>query len=154
MKRLAMLIAVAAAVTPLLLSCGEKMTPEDRLALLRSRHEIIPAGAATVTGPDGIPTLIIDVQVYNQGTEALDQLTVLVKVRGGDGTDRVAQRATLDLSGVRPGVGERRSVTLPGVVLGEDDEVSVELEAHLPAEDLHRLPEWSAVAPPGPGGVS
>lgn len=154
MKRLAVLAAVVAAVIPLLMSCGEKLTPEQRLALLRSRHEIIPAGAATVSALDGTPTLIIDVQVFNRGSEPLDQLTVLVKVRGGDGADRVAQRATLDLSGVRPGVGERRSVTLPGVTLADNDEVSVELEANLPAEVLHGLPEWSAVAPAGSSGVS
>ena len=149
MKRLALLIAVAAAVIPLLSSCGEKETPEARLARLRSRHEIIPAGAATVSGPDGTPTLIVDVQVFNEGTEALDRLTILVRVRGGDGADRVAQRATLDLSDLQPGVGERRTLSLPGVVLGEGDEVSVELEANLPLAELRSLPEWSAVAPAG-----
>jgi hypothetical protein len=106
MKRLALLIAVAATVIPLLSACGEKETPEARLARLRSRHEIIPAGAATVSGLDGTPTLIVDVQVFNEGTEALDRLTILVRVRGRDGADRVAQRATLDLSGLQPGVGE------------------------------------------------
>ena len=154
MKRLAMLVAVAATVIPLLTACGEKMTPEQRLALLRSRHEIIPAGAASVMSPDGTPTLVIDVQVFNKGTETLDQLTILVRVRGGDGADRVAQRATLDLAGVRPGVGERRSVLVPGVALAETDEVSVELEANLPPEVLHQLPEWSEVAPPGSSPVS
>jgi hypothetical protein len=93
--------------------------------------------------------LIVDVQVFNQGTEALDRLTVLVRVRGGDGADRVAQRATMDLSGLQPGVGERRTVSLPGVALGEADEVFVELEANLPPAELRRLPEWSAVAPAG-----
>jgi hypothetical protein len=149
MKRLALLLAVAATVIPLLSACGEKETPEARLARLRSRHEIIPAGAATVSGLDGTPTLIVDVQVFNEGTEALDRLTILVRVRGGDGADRVAQRATLDLSGLQPGVGERRSLSLPGVTLGEGDEVFVELEANLPLAELQSLPEWSAVAPPG-----
>jgi hypothetical protein len=149
MKRLALLIAVAATSISLLSACGGTETPEARLARLRSRHEIIPAGAATVSSPDGAPMLIVDVQVFNQGTEALDRLTVLVRVRGGDGADRVAQRATMDLSGLQPGVGERRTVSLPGVALGEADEVFVELEANLPPAELRRLPEWSAVAPAG-----
>jgi len=154
MKRLALLIAVAATVIPLLSSCGEKETPEARLARLRARHEIIPAGAATVTSPDGTPTLVIDVQVFNKGTESLNQLTILVRVRSSDGTERVTQRATLDLTGVRPGVGERRTVVVPGVALAETDEISVELEANLPVEILHQLPEWSDVAQPGSGPVS
>ena len=154
MNRLALLIAVAATVIPLLSSCGEKETPEARLARLRARHEIIPAGAATVTSPDGTPTLVIDVQVFNKGTESLNQLTILVRVRSSDGTERVTQRATLDLTGVRPGVGERRTVVVPGVALAETDEISVELEANLPVEILHQLSEWSEVAPPGSGPVS
>jgi hypothetical protein len=154
MRRLALLIAVAATVIPLLSSCGEKETPDAKLARLRARHEIIPAGAATVTSPDGTPTLVIDVQVFNKGTESLNQLTILVRVRSSDGTERVTQRATLDLTGVRPGVGERRTVVVPGVALAETDEISVELEANLPVEILHQLPEWSDVAPPGSGPVS
>jgi hypothetical protein len=141
-------------VIPLLSSCGEKETPEAKLARLRARHEIIPAGAATVTSPDGTPTLVIDVQVFNKGTESLNQLTILVRVRSSDGTERVTQRATLDLTGVRPGVGERRTVVVPGVALAETDEISVELEANLPVEILHQLPEWSDIAPPGSGPVS
>ena len=61
----------------------------------------------------------------------------------------MAQRATLDLSDLQPGVGERRTLSLPGVALGEGDEVFVELEANLPLEEIRSLPEWSAVAPAG-----
>ena len=147
MKRLAATaVAALAVVVPLLLSCGDKETPEQRLGRLRSRHEIIPAGIANVTTPEGDPALLVDVQIVNQGTEPLDQLTVLVTVRSPDGQDKVSRRVTFDLAGVRPGIGERRAVTLPGVVLGEDDEVFVELEANLSEADLHGLPEWSQVA--------
>ena len=53
---------------------------------------------------------------------------------------------TLDMSGVRPGVGARVSATLPGVELLEGDEVTVELETNLPPEVLHELPEYAEVA--------
>lgn len=151
MRRLAVVAAVAAVtvVVPLLLSCGDKETPEQRLARLRSRHEIIPAGIANITTPEGDPALLVDVQIVNQGTEPLDQLTVAVKVRGADGAEKVDRRVTFDLEGVRPGIGERRSAILPGVVLAEDDEVFVELEADLSPEELRQLPEWSSVAGSG-----
>jgi hypothetical protein len=145
MKRLAAIAVLALAIVPLGLSCGDKETPEQRLARLRSRHEIIPAGIANITTPEGQPALLVDVQIVNQGTEPLDELTVLVRVQGADGREKTAQRVTFDLSGVRPGIGERRAATLPGVVLAEDDEVFVELEANLPDEELHALPEWSSV---------
>lgn len=149
MRRLAALAVVALTIAPLLLSCGEEETPEQRLAWLRSRHEIIPAGITNITQPDGTPALLVDVQIVNQGTEPLDQLTVAVKVRGADGAEKVDRRVTFDLEGVRPGIGERRSAILPGVVLAEDDEVFVELEADLSPEELRQLPEWSSVAGSG-----
>lgn len=149
MRRLASLAVACFVLVPLMTACGEKETPEQRLARLRSRHEIIPAGIANITQPDGTPALLVDVQIVNQGTEPLDKLTVAVSVRGADGSEKVSRRITFDLEGVRPGIGERRAATLPGVVLAEDDEVFVELEANLSAEELHGLPEWSQVARPG-----
>jgi len=148
MRRLAILLITVAMLAPLLMSCGEEETPEQRLAYLRSRHEIFPAGIASRIDGAGDPTLIVDVQVANQGTEPLDQLTVLVIVRGADGGEKLSQRATLDLKGVQPGVGVRRTALVPGYVLVEGDEVVVELEANLAPEDLRTLPEWSEVAEP------
>jgi hypothetical protein len=135
-----------AAVLALLVSCGEKETPEQRLERLRSRHEIYPAGVTTLHDDQGRPTLIIDVQVANQGTEPLSRLTVLVKVLGEDGATKASERATLDMEGVRPGIGERRTLAVPGVELGDTDEVFVELEANLTDDVLRQLPEYADVA--------
>jgi hypothetical protein len=120
------------AVLALLVSCGEKETPEQRTERLRSRHEIYPAGVTTVYDAEG--------------TEPLSQLTVLVKVLGQEGTPRISRRVTLDLSDVRPGIGARRTAIVEGVALEEGDEVFVELEANLPADVLRGLPEYHDVA--------
>ena len=146
MKRLAVLLVLVGMLAPLLISCGEEETPEQRLAYLRSRHEIFPAGVTSRIDGAGDSTLIVDVQVANQGTEPLSQLTILVVVRGADGMEKLSQRAALDLEGVLPGIGERRTALIPGYELAEGDEVIVELEASLTPEDLHSLPEWSEVA--------
>jgi hypothetical protein len=135
-----------AGVLALLVSCGEKETPEQRTQRLRSRHEIYPAGVTTVYDAEGQPRLVVDVQVANQGTEPLNQLTVLIKVLGPEGTPRVSRRVTIDLEGVRPGIGERRTAIVEGVELGEGDEVFVELEANLPADVLRGFPEYGEVA--------
>jgi hypothetical protein len=126
--------------------CGEKETPEQRLERLRYNHEIYPVAAKTMYDAEGRPTLLIDLQVANQGTEALDKLTVLVRVLDQAGGEKDVRRVTLDMSGVRPGVGARVSATLPGVELLEGDEVTVELETNLPPEVLHELPEYAEVA--------
>jgi hypothetical protein len=148
MKRLITILVGAALMAPLLISCGDEETPEQRIARLRSRHEIFPAGITTLTDGVGYPTLVVDVQVANQGTEPLNQLTVLIKVRGADGVDKHAERVVIDLEGIRPGTGERRTARVPGVGLAEDDEVYVEIEANLTDEDLHTLAEWSEAAGP------
>lgn len=146
MKRTAALVALVALIVPCLISCGDEETPEQRLARLRSRHEIFPAGIASVADADGNPSIVVDVQVANQGTEPLAMLTVLATVRGADGTDKIVRRVTLDLEDVRPGIGERRTAIIHGIGLSEDDEVFIEIEANLPDEELRSLPEWSAVA--------
>jgi hypothetical protein len=129
-----------------LTGCGEKETPEQRLERLRLNHEIYPVAAKTLYDSEGQPTLLVDLQVANQGTEPLEKLTVLVRVLDANGDLKDSRRVTLDMSGVRPGIGARVSATLPGVELLEEEEVTVELEANLSPEDLHGLPEWAEVA--------
>ena len=143
----AILVAVLMLVTVVVLpGCGEKETPEQRVERLRYNHEIYPVAAKTLYDAEGQPTLLVDLQVANQGTEALDKLTVLVRVFDPAGGEKDVRRVTLDMSGVRPGVGARVSAALPGVELLDDDEVTVELETNLPPEILHELPEYAEVA--------
>jgi len=142
---LARVLAVTLAVATLL-ACGPRKTPEQRLEAMRRAHEIVPLGATTVRDSAGNPTLIVDLQVTNHGADKLNHLTVMVRVRGADGTEKAARRVTLDLSKVRPGVGAQLAATVPGVALGEDDEVTVELESGLPADVLHTFPEWADVS--------
>jgi hypothetical protein len=147
-RRVGGVALVAAAAV--LLSCGEKETLEDRVQRLRSRHEIYPVAATTVYDSEKEPTLLVDVQVANQGTEPLALLTVLVTVRDRDGSDRLSERVTLDLTGFRPGIGERRSATISGFELAEDDEVLVELEGNLPPDKIRSLPEYRDLAGASP----
>jgi hypothetical protein len=126
--------------------CADKETPEQRVQRLRYNHEIIPVGAKTLYDADGNPTLLVDLQVANRGSEALANLSVLVHVLDSKGVEKDARRVTLDLSGVRPGIGARVSATLPGVELLDDDEVTVELETDLSPDVLHSLPEYAEVA--------
>jgi hypothetical protein len=146
MRRIIQSSVVLIVATLLLTSCGEKETPEQRVERLRYNHEIIPVATTTLFDAEGQPTLLVDLQVSNQGSEALDKLTVLVRVFDATGGERNAQRVTLDMSDVRPGVGARVSATLPGVELLEGEEVTVTLETNLSPEDLHSLPEYAEVA--------
>jgi len=138
---------VALAATGLV-GCGEDIPPEQRLAQIRYSHEIFPVAAKTLYDAEGNPTLLVDLQVANQGGVALDELTVLVTVLGPDGATKTSKRVTLDLEGVQPGIGARVSASLPGVELLDEDEVTVELESNLSPEELRELPEYRLVAAP------
>ncbi len=139
-----LLVAFVALVT--LVGCGPRETPEQRLERIRHRHEIRPVGATTVRPPEGEPITVVDLDLTNKGVEKLDKLTVLVRIKGSDGSEKHSERVTLDLGGVRRGTGVQMAASLIGVELADDDEVLVELESNLTPEDLHTLPEWESVA--------
>lgn len=135
-------IVLLASLFAMAIACGDKETPEQKLARLRYNHEIVPTGYATIHAPDGGPVLVVDLRIANQGTQKLDALTVLVEVHGADGGERLARRVTLDLSDLQPGTGTQIAAQLPGIQVADDDEVSVLIESGLSDEDLRSLPEY------------
>ena len=143
-KALVAAIVVLTAVA--VVGCREEVPPEQRLAQIRYNHEIFPVATTTMYDADGNPTLLVDLQVANQGGVSLSMLTVLVKVVGPDGAVKNSERVTLDLEGVQPGIGARVSALLPGVEPLDEDEVTVELESNLSPEDLRQLPEFAEIS--------
>jgi len=140
---ISLLIALIATVS--LTACGPDETPEQRLERLRYNHEIYPVGTTTLHDEEGNPTLLVDLSVANQGTEPLTNLTVLVRVKGGLGNERLSQRVTVPLYDLRPGIGRQQDVRIKGFALEEDDEITVEIEPNLTPEDLRTLPEFADV---------
>jgi len=144
--RLITLLALIALISP---GCGPRKTPEQRLAGIRMVHEIVPVGTTTVHDADGNPVLVVDLRVTNKGTTPLPHLTVLIQVHAPDGTLKASKRATLNLSGARPGVGVQVAASLPGVAAADEDQVTVELESNLPPDVLRKLPEYHDLFPGG-----
>lgn len=139
-----LLIALIATVS--LTACGPEETPEQRLERLRYNHEIYPVGTTTLHDDEGNPTLLVDLNIANQGTEPLTNLTVLVRVKGGLGNERLSQRVTVPLDDLRPGIGRQQDVRIAGFALEDDDEITVEIEPNLTPEDLRTLPEFADVS--------
>jgi hypothetical protein len=142
--QIALLVILIATLIPV--ACGPKETPEQRLERLRYNHEIYPVGTTTLHDDDGVPTLLVDLNIANQGTEPLTNLTVLVRVKGGLGNERLVQRVTVPLNDLRPGVGRQQDVRIAGFALEENDEITVEIEKNLTPEDLRTLPEFADVS--------
>ena len=144
LAQIALLITLIASVMSI--ACGPRETPEQRLERLRYNHEIYPVGTTTLHDDEGNPTLLVDLNIANQGTEPLTSLTILVRVRGGDGNERLAERVAVPLDDLRPGIGRQQDVRIPGFALEEDDEITVEIEPNLSPEVLRTLPEFADVA--------
>lgn len=140
---ISLLIVLIATVS--LTACGPKETPEQKLERLRYNHEIYPVGTTTLHDDEGNPTLLVDLSIANQGTEPLTNLTVLIRVKNGLGNERLVQRVAVPLEDLRPGVGRQQDVRIAGFALGEDDEITVEIEKNLTPEDLRTLPEFADV---------
>ncbi len=139
-------ILITLVATVMTIACGPEETPEQRLERLRYNHEIYPVGTTTLYDEEGTPTLLVDLNVANQGTEPLTALTVLVRVKGAGGIERLVQRVTVPLDDLRPGIGRQQDVRIPGFALEDDDEITVEIEPNLSPEDLRGLPEFSDVS--------
>lgn len=150
------LAVVFTTLAVLLAGCGPKESPEQHLERLRLAHEITPVGYTTLHTPEGQPVTVVDLRVVNHSDEPLRHLTVMIRVVGPDGSITAEKRATLDLSGARPGVGIQTAAKVPGLAIGDKDQVQVELESGLPPKVLHSFPEWTDLAekPPtsGSGG--
>jgi len=140
------ILLVALIATVSLAACGPQETPEQRLERLRYNHEIYPVGTTTLHDDDGNPTLLVDLNIANQGTEPLESLTVMVRVKGAGGVERLAERVTIPLDDLRPGIGRQQDVRIPGFALEEDDEITVEIEPNLTPEILRSLPEFADVS--------
>ena len=147
MRRPALIVLLVALIaTVSLTACGPEETPEQRLERLRYKHEIYPVGTTTLHDDEGNPTLLVDLSVANQGTEPLNSLTVMVRVKGADGVERLAERVTVPLDDLRPGIGRQQDVRISGFALEDDDEITVEIEPNLSPEVLRSLPEFADVS--------
>jgi len=146
MRRHTLIVLIALIATVSMTACGPEETPEQRLERLRYNHEIYPVGTTTLYADDGTPTLLVDLNVANQGIEPLSSLTVLVKVKGVGGVERLSERVKVPLDDLRPGIGRQQDVRIKGFGLEENDEITVEIESNLTPEVLRNLPEYADVA--------
>ena len=134
-----MLVAVA--------GCGPRETPEQRLATLRAAHDIVPTAWANTTDAEGNPRLVVDLRITNQSADPLARLTILVSVDGPDGTEKLRERITLDLTDLRPGLDTQIAALVPGFEAGEFDRIEAGIEVGLSDEELRSLPEFALIEP-------
>jgi hypothetical protein len=127
----------------LLLACGPKETPAQRVTRLRQQYRVEPNGFQPRTGPEGTPQLVLSLLVTNTGKPSLHHLTVMVRVENQEGKEIAAKPVTLDVSSLYPGVPEQLSAVVDGVEFEQGDSVLVELENAPTVSEQATYPEYS-----------
>ena len=142
----AMIMSLATIVVAV--GCGRDVPPEDIVQSMRMDHELVPVAFTPMTPPDREPFILVDLEITNKGLEPLQHLTVLATLQGADGSTRWEDRVTLDISHIRPGIGDRVSFSIPDQALEEGDQILVRLESPLTPEEIRTLPEFEEVTTP------
>jgi len=123
-------------------ACAPRESTEQRVTRLRLQYEVRPSSVQPDAGPDGRPGVVIGLLLANQGREGLARLTLVARLVGQDGRERVVRPFTVDTSGVAPGVTTPISSRIPDVELREGEMLTVELESDPPASARASYPEY------------
>ena len=120
--------------------------PIERIARLRLQYRVSANWREMQRGPDGKPVLVMKLNVTNTGKERLPQVTMVLHVRGGDNRDRIRMPLTLNTADMAAGTVTQLTVRVPGVEVGETEEVSLEMEGQPTKEEMKTYPEYRGVS--------
>lgn len=103
-KSIASLLAVLAIAVGATSGClrPSKEPPINRVSRLRVQYRISANWFEMRTAKDGTRELAMNLVARNTGKECLKHVTMLLRIVAGDGTDRISQPLTLDVSHIPP----------------------------------------------------
>lgn len=132
-----------------------KEQPFERVTRLRLQYKIGANWYENRTSSDGQPELFLSLSGRNLGREGLSELTMIMHVRHWDGSSRVSQPLTLDVSGIPPQaeLPTRLEVTVPGVEVRDGEELALQLEDQPHQTRMPEYPEYAGTVSWAPGAV-
>lgn len=148
---------VALAVT--VLGCFQPRAerPKDRINRLRLNYRVSANWYENRKDAQGKPVLVMSLRCENQAKkgsgEVLKVVTMGLHIRYFDGTDRIKQPLTLDVSKVKPGASvDLGEILLPGLEVGEGEQLALQMEVQPTADAMVRYPEFYQLVT-GAGGA-
>ncbi|HPC82204.1 MAG TPA: hypothetical protein P5234_02895 [Thermoanaerobaculaceae bacterium] len=149
---LALVLAVLAA------GCYQprKEKPHERITRLRLQYKIEANWYENRTGADDQPALFMSLSGRNLGREGLAQLTMIMHIRHFDGTSRLRQPLTLDVSSIPPQAPKptRLEVLVPGVEVHEGEELALQLEDQPHQDVMPTYPEYAGATSWAPAAAA
>lgn len=129
--------------------------PFERVTRLRLQYKIQANWYENRTSADGQVELFMSLSGRNLGREGLPQLTMIMHIRHWDGTARLSQPLTLDVSSIPPQaeLATRLEVTVPGVDVREGEELALQLEDQPHQTKMPDYPEYAGTVSWGRGAA-
>lgn len=96
------------------------------------------------TAKSGTPELVMSLRCSNTGKDSLKVVTLILHVRHFDGSERISQPLSLDVSKVEPGaqsvsLGE---VVVSGVEVRDGEQLALQMEDQPTEEQMKTYPEY------------
>lgn len=122
-----------------------KEKPHERITRLRLQYKVDANWYENRTGADGQPALFMSLSGRNLGREGLPRLTMIMHIRHWDGSLRLSQPLTLDVSRIPPQAAKATplEVLVPGVEVREGEELALQLEDQPHRDAMPSYPEYA-----------
>ncbi len=121
--------------------------PKERIHRMRLQYRVSADWYENRVAKDGKPSLVMRLRCSNTGKDQLPLVTLLLHIRYFDGTERVAQPLTLDVSQVKPGAKNVPlvEVSVPGLEVREGELLALQMEDQPTEEEMKTYPEYRGV---------
>jgi hypothetical protein len=129
--------------------------PRDRINRLRLNYRVSANWYENRKDADGKPVLVMSLRCENQAkkttTDGLKVVTMVLHVRYFDGTERLKQLLTLDVSKAKPGTTvDLGEVKVPGLEVADSEQLALQMEVQPTVDQTVRYPEYRELLT-GPG---
>lgn len=130
--------------------------PHERITRLRLQYRIEANWYENRKGSDGQPALFMSLSGRNLGREGLAKLTMIMHVRHYDGTVRLSQPLTLDVTPIAPQAPRATPLELlvPGVEVREGEELALQLEDQPHQDTMPSYPEYAGTTSWAPAAAA
>jgi hypothetical protein len=124
----------------------------NRVTRVRLQYRVTANWFEMRTAKDGTRELVMNLAARNTGKERLKQVTLLLHVVAGDGTDRIRQPLTLDVSHI-PAMGSGKlEPVVRGVEVYANESLVLQMEDFPDKEERRLYPEYGqdVISSPAP----
>jgi hypothetical protein len=121
--------------------------PRDRINRLRLSYRVSASWYENRKDAQGKPVLVMSLRCENQAKKGSGQflkvVTMGLHIRYFDGSDKLKQPLTLDVSKVKPGTSvDLGEISVSGLEVGDGEQLALQMEVQPTDDEIVRYPEY------------